>query len=163
MDRSQSNRPSHFALRTEDRCSNQDAGSLESRVTDRSISAIDPVWREEITLEATGLAAAGLLPAPRQSAPVLSVSLARPDDLHLPDRIDTERFYARVTVADVAREEGLNKSHVSRLVRLAFLAPDIITAVLEGRQPVTLTANKLMADTRRPIDWAEQRRALGFS
>ena len=68
-----------------------------------------------------------------------------------------------LTVADVAREDGLNKSYVSRLVRLAFLAPDIITAILEGRQPVTLTANKLMADTRLPIDWVEQRRALGFN
>ncbi|PPE78603.1 hypothetical protein C3941_17685 [Kaistia algarum] len=66
-------------------------------------------------------------------------------------------------VADVAREEGLNKSYVSRLVRLAFLAPDTITAILEGRQPVTLTANKLMADTRLPIDWVEQRRVLGFN
>jgi len=67
-----------------------------------------------------------------------------------------------LTVADVAREEGLNKSYVSRLVRLAFLAPDIVTAILEGRQPVELSANKLMADTRLPIDWAGQRQMLGF-
>lgn len=53
----------------------------------------------------------------------------------------------------------MNKSYVSRLVRLAFLTPDIITAILEGRQPVTLTANKLMANTRLPINWVEQRRA----
>jgi len=68
----------------------------------------------------------------------------------------------KLTAAELARSEGLNKSYVSRVVRLAFLAPDIVTAILDGRQPVTLTANKLMADTRLPIDWAEQRRVLGF-
>lgn len=75
------------------------------------------------------------------------------------DRLNSD---PELTAAELARNEGLNKSYVSRLVRLAFLAPDIVTAILEGRQPVTLTANKLMADTRLPIDWAEQRRVLGF-
>ncbi|MCX5495747.1 hypothetical protein OSH11_13620 [Kaistia dalseonensis] len=42
------------------------------------------------------------------------------------------------------------------------MAPGIIAAILDGRQPVELTANKLMADTRLPIDWAGQRQALGF-
>ena len=68
----------------------------------------------------------------------------------------------KLTAAELARSEGLNKSYVSRLVRLAFLAPDIVTAILDGRQPADLTANKLMADTRLPIDWTEQRRVLGF-
>jgi hypothetical protein len=47
-------------------------------------------------------------------------------------------------------------------VRLAFLAPDIVAAILAGNQPTTLTANKLMADTRLPLDWQEQRATLGF-
>ena len=75
------------------------------------------------------------------------------------DRLNSD---PELTAAELARNEALNKSYVSRLVRLAFLAPDIVTAILDGRKPVTLTANKLMADTRLPIDWAEQRRALGF-
>jgi hypothetical protein len=35
-------------------------------------------------------------------------------------------------------------------VRLAFLAPDIVTAILAGKQLAGLTANKLMADTHLP-------------
>ena len=43
------------------------------------------------------------------------------------------------------------------------LAPDIVVAILNGRQPVALTASKLMADTRLPLDWSGQRKALGFA
>ena len=62
----------------------------------------------------------------------------------------------------VAREERITASYATRLVRLAFLAPDIVTAILAGKQPAGLTANKLMADTRLPLDWRDQRAALGF-
>jgi hypothetical protein len=64
---------------------------------------------------------------------------------------------------DIAREEGITSSYVTRLVRLTFLAPDIVTAILAGKQPAGLTANKLMADTRLPLDWRDQRTALGFA
>ena len=47
-------------------------------------------------------------------------------------------------------------------MRLNFLAPDIVVAILNGRQPVNLTARKVMADTRLPFAWPEQRAALGF-
>jgi DNA invertase Pin-like site-specific DNA recombinase len=67
-----------------------------------------------------------------------------------------------LTIAMLAGREHVTMSYATRLLRLTFLAPDIVTAILEGRQPVELTANKLMADTRLPIDWAEQRRAVGF-
>jgi site-specific DNA recombinase len=62
----------------------------------------------------------------------------------------------------VAREEEITASYATRVVRLAFLAPDIVSAILAGKQPAGLTANKLMADTRLPLDWRDQRAALGF-
>lgn len=40
--------------------------------------------------------------------------------------------------------------------------PDIVEAILVGRQPAGLKAYGLMRDTRIPIDWQEQREALGF-
>jgi len=43
---------------------------------------------------------------------------------------------------------------------LAFLAPDIIQAIYEGRQPPGLKIKRLCAQL--PFDWAEQRRVLGF-
>ena len=52
---------------------------------------------------------------------------------------------------------------VSARSRLNYLAPDIVAAILDGEHPVDLTANKLMADTRFPLDWRAQRAALGFA
>ena len=63
----------------------------------------------------------------------------------------------------IAHEERITASYATRLVRLAFLAPDIVAAILAGKQPTWLTANKLMADTRLPLDWRDQRAALGFA
>ncbi len=48
------------------------------------------------------------------------------------------------------------------MLRLSFLAPNITRGILHGRQPAELTAHKLMADTRAPIDWDEQRAGLGL-
>jgi site-specific DNA recombinase len=49
---------------------------------------------------------------------------------------------------------------VARLVRLGFLAPDIIEAILSNRQPVQLTVDRLRDPI--PFDWDEQRRLFGF-
>ena len=68
-----------------------------------------------------------------------------------------------LTVEEVAREADLVPSYVTRLLRLTFLAPDIVTSIIAGRQPPDLTARKLMADTRLPLDWSEQRIQLGFA
>lgn len=63
---------------------------------------------------------------------------------------------------DLAREEALNRSYFSRILRLAYLAPDITHAILEGRQPAHLTAARLTDDPDLPLTWPEQRQALGF-
>ena len=56
----------------------------------------------------------------------------------------------------------VERSHLVRLARLRFLAPDITAAILQGRQPVELTARTLLRCSELPIDWDDQRRALGF-
>ena len=62
-----------------------------------------------------------------------------------------------LTLKEIAAEEEVVSSYVSRLIRLAFIAPDIVTAILNGRHPPQLTANRLMDDTRLPLDWRAQR------
>jgi site-specific DNA recombinase len=69
---------------------------------------------------------------------------------------------ADLTIDKIAQDENITPSYATRLLRLTFLAPDIVTAILAGAHPAQLTANKLMADTRLPMDWREQRTALGF-
>jgi site-specific DNA recombinase len=54
-------------------------------------------------------------------------------------------------------------SYATRLFRLTLLAPNIVGEILKGSQPPELTARKLMDDTRLPLDWNEQRRALRFA
>lgn len=50
---------------------------------------------------------------------------------------------------------------MSRTLTLAFLAPDIVETILDGRQPPTLTVERLKARRQPvPMDWAEQRAFL---
>ena len=51
---------------------------------------------------------------------------------------------------------------LERLARLAFLAPDIMSAIIEGRHPPALTTRRMMQLPRIPLDWRSQRQALGF-
>lgn len=62
----------------------------------------------------------------------------------------------------MAEAAGVSSSYFARMLRLSFLAPDITRAILHGQQPAELTAAKLIADTRAPINWDEQRAGLGF-
>ena len=60
----------------------------------------------------------------------------------------------------IAQAERLTERYVARIIPLAFLAPDITEAILEGSQPQNLTLAKLCQ--RLPLAWPEQRRTLGF-
>jgi len=62
---------------------------------------------------------------------------------------------------EIAKREGLHDSYVRRLIPLAFLAPSIVEAICEGRQPPDLTAERLRR-ARMPYQWAEQHQALGL-
>jgi hypothetical protein len=68
-----------------------------------------------------------------------------------------------LTVHAIASQEHVTPGYISRLLRLPSLAPDIVTAIVNGRKPRQLTAKKLMRlALELPIDWTEQRRLLGF-
>ena len=68
-----------------------------------------------------------------------------------------------VPFAALAKQEGVSRSYFTRLVRLSYLAPDIAKAILDGNQPPHLTADKLLAHSRLPLAWQEQRALLGFA
>ncbi len=65
-------------------------------------------------------------------------------------------------IGEIAASQGVHHSYASRLIRLAFLSPEITKAILDGRQPLGLTATKLMQVSRLPIAWRAQNQALGF-
>jgi site-specific DNA recombinase len=56
------------------------------------------------------------------------------------------------TLEEVAAREYMGGPYAARLTRLNCLAPDIVASILNGKQPADLTANKLIADTRLPLD-----------
>jgi hypothetical protein len=59
------------------------------------------------------------------------------------------------TIVEIAVAERINDSYLSRTLRLTLLAPDIVEAILEGRQLPTVTLARLMR--RLPVLWREQR------
>ena len=66
------------------------------------------------------------------------------------------------SMSEIAKDEGVTPHYVSRLIALAFLAPDIVAAVFSGTQPVELTVEALTKHGDLPLDWAEQRALLGL-
>jgi hypothetical protein len=65
---------------------------------------------------------------------------------------------AFATVAEIAAAENINAAYVGRIMRLTLLAPEIVEAILDGRQPTGLTLAVLM--TRLSVEWREQAEAL---
>jgi DNA invertase Pin-like site-specific DNA recombinase len=67
------------------------------------------------------------------------------------------------SLGEIARREGVHRSYFTRVLRLAFLSPNITNAILDGRHPPDLTAARLMRTYGLPIEWQVQESALGFS
>ncbi|MCF1710431.1 hypothetical protein L0V05_16600 [Tabrizicola sp. J26] len=59
------------------------------------------------------------------------------------------------TIAELAEREGIASSYLTRVLRLTLLAPDIVEAVLEGRQGGDVTLARLMEPF--PLSWSDQR------
>jgi DNA invertase Pin-like site-specific DNA recombinase len=66
-----------------------------------------------------------------------------------------------LSTTEIAQKEGVTRRYVARLLRLGFLAPDIIASILANRQPAQMTVDRLRGPI--PLDWNEQRRLLGFN
>lgn len=69
--------------------------------------------------------------------------------------LESGRF---ASVTELAEAEKINQSYLCRVLRLALLAPDIVEAILDGRQPPQLTLAVLMGPF--PSSWAEQTQAF---
>jgi len=67
-----------------------------------------------------------------------------------------EEIKAGMTMQAIAEREGMKQRRIAHLVDLAFLAPDLVQAIVDGRQPVTLTADRLIRSKIPPL-WADQR------
>ena len=59
------------------------------------------------------------------------------------------------SITDLAEQEGVTDAYVCRLLPLTCLAPDIVEAILDGRQPKGLRLAEVLGNG--PLDWDEQR------
>jgi hypothetical protein len=67
---------------------------------------------------------------------------------------------ASATISEIATRHRVDASDVSRELQLAFLAPDLVELILDGRQSTGLTTNRLRRIGDLPPLWDEQREAL---
>jgi site-specific DNA recombinase len=66
------------------------------------------------------------------------------------------------SIRELARRYDVDESNLSRILPLAFLAPDIVQSIVDGTQPDTLTLQLLKRIGALPHEWEAQRKALGF-
>jgi hypothetical protein len=63
------------------------------------------------------------------------------------------------TIEELAKSKGIAKTYVSGILRLTLLAPELVEAILDGRQPVELQLDDLLAGF--PLEWEAQRPEFG--
>ncbi|MBA3527374.1 MAG: recombinase family protein [Sphingomonas sp.] len=69
----------------------------------------------------------------------------------------------KLTLEAIGRREGLTGGYVLRLVRLAFLDPAILSAILDGDAPTHLSADRLTGPDAMRLRWIDQQSQFGFS
>jgi len=62
--------------------------------------------------------------------------------------------------ANLASRHGVTTSYASRIIRLNFLAPELVDIILAGKQPVRLDATTLLALHDIPLKWSDRKREL---
>jgi hypothetical protein len=88
---------------------------------------------------------------------------SNPDPNLIKTLLDARRRYrsytgeAEMTLSQIATHDITDTADVSRSLQLAFLAPDLVAGILDGRQPPELTATKLKRLDKLPILWEDQR------
>jgi hypothetical protein len=86
----------------------------------------------------------------------------RPDETLIKALTRAHRWRRRIesgqakSITDLAEQEGVTVAYVCRLLPLTCLAPNIVEAILDGRQPKGLTLSEMLGNG--PLAWEEQRR-----
>lgn len=104
-----------------------------------------------------------------------SLKISLPEEFEVPKETDPKLINALargfkwhkmleeqgVTITELSKREKIDRGFLGRHIRLRYLAPDIVEAILNGKQPKTLTLFELMR-TDIPALWEEQRKKFGF-
>jgi site-specific DNA recombinase len=66
------------------------------------------------------------------------------------------------TITQVVTDACVTTSYFTRVLRLSFLAPEILKAILRNQHPLELCAKRLAGGSRLPVAWDAQRALLGI-
>jgi hypothetical protein len=103
--------------------------------------------------------------APDGSA-IIPDSKPQPDGTLIKALVRAHRWRRRIesgqakSITDLAEQEGVTDAYACRLLPLTCLAPDLVEAILDGRQPKGLRLAEVLGNG--PLAWDEQRARLGF-
>jgi len=87
-------------------------------------------------------------------APALVVGCGAGCERHSAENHRPKRSRATdLSIAELAEAQGVSSDYFRVLLRVSYLAPDIVAAILEGRQPVQLNRQRLARATSLPISW----------
>ena len=90
----------------------------------------------------------------------------RPDETLIKALVRAHRWRRRIesgqanSITDLAEQEGVTDAYVCRLLSLTCFAPDIVEAILDGRQPRGLRLSEMLGNG--PLHWGEQRARWGL-
>ena len=138
-------------------------GNHAARRSDRSDACctnyLSPALRDRTSLKNSDLPPVGIstpIRLTRRGNELKLILQGAGGDLRAPDPnliksiLDARLRFAAYTrqnkpksITDIAIAEDASPGDISRLMQLAFLAPDLIEAILDGRQPPALTATRL--------------------
>ena len=96
----------------------------------------------------------GMAPVTTRADPTLVKALARA--FRYQRMLDDGRY---ASITEMAAAERIERGYLGSLLRLTLLAPDIVSAILDGRQPDGLTCAVLAGLV--PVDWGAQRNTFG--
>jgi hypothetical protein len=88
------------------------------------------------------------------------------DEMLVKNLVRARRWRRRIesgkakSITDLAEQEGVTDAYVCRLLRLTCLAPAIVEAILDGRQPMGLRLAQMLGNG--PLGWKKQRATWGF-
>ena len=120
------------------------------RVQEQRIDPAALMIECDVTLRRRGVEAKLVLD---QAAPAIDRTLSRNLSLGWSWLNEIKRG---ASMEEIASRNGVSQRAIARLIDLAFLAPDIVDAIIAGRQPVNLTANALIRAKHQRL-WHDQR------
>lgn len=90
----------------------------------------------------------------------LIIGHVEPDSTLIQNLATAHKWFGMIkagkSLDDVAKQDNTSKRRIQQIIAFAFLAPNIVQMILDGRQPIGLTSEWVLRH-KLPNDWQDQR------